>query len=86
MGPVALSGGRALLVQGGRYRARVQLSGLMALGATEAAVRARLESAGFGSVVVRGEGSGRYQAAGTWTRGTTTAPLPEQITQLERIA
>lgn len=85
LGPVSTDGSRALLVQGGRYRAEVDAGALSFL-ATEGAVQRRLENIGFRSVAVRSLGGGKYRAAGTWPRPSGSFPVPDQISRLERIA
>ena len=65
------------LVEGLRYRARIHL-GVFEQVASNAAIRERLEGAGFMNVAVGGSGRDRT-AEGTWGWPTQDADLPDQI-------
>ena len=63
--------------QGKRYRATIVL-GWVERWATNAAIAAKLRSAGFMDVMVEGSG-GLRTAEGRWTLPDATAELPAQI-------
>ena len=66
-----------ILTQGTRYRARLRL-GFFEQVASNDAIIAKLEEAGFLDVAVGGSGRDR-QAEGTWGGVTENVDLPDQI-------
>jgi hypothetical protein len=88
----AAEGGGVKLDRGARYAGSIVLRGLEKL-ASAGMVKSRLESAGFGSVVVSRElapgvklpAGATYYGAGTWERESQRVKLPSQITQMVRL-
>jgi hypothetical protein len=69
--------------QGKRYRATIVL-GWMERWATNAAIAAKLRSAGFMDVMVEGSG-GLRTAEGLWAFPDATAELPAQVSDVTAV-
>lgn len=73
------AGGGIELTAGQTYEAQIKLTGLEATFGTAAAVKNKLQAAGFRDVSVTDNKGGNFQARGTWARATTRAALPAQV-------
>ena len=71
------------LGQGRRYRATLTLGWLEQIAGNDR-IAAELAKAGFGDVVVQGDGETRV-AQGVWTRESQEVALPEQVAELVEV-
>lgn len=69
------------LIQGTAYKAKIELGFFESL-ASNGAIRAKLEEAGFVNVIVLGGGGARY-ATGIWSLPTQEADLPSQVKRVD---
>lgn len=73
-----------LLVPGASYRATIALTGIEAMFGTAAAVKAKLQAAGFKNVNVDDKGGGSFEATGQWGGAAVAAKLPPQVKSVVR--
>lgn len=73
------------LVPGAAYHATIKLTGLEAMLGTAAAVKSKLEGAGFRGVSVSDKGGGAFEARGTWGGAAVAAKLPPQVVAVWRV-
>jgi hypothetical protein len=73
------------LEEGKSYAADVTLTAFEALLGGADGIIARLQSAGFAHVNVRGMGRNRFRAFGLWTGASAEVSLPSQVTNVEEV-